>query len=476
MNSILFLPILPEIFLTIISMFLLILGVFNKGENAYTLVSNFSIISLLITLFFVISGMIPQGLSFGSSLISDDFSIFLKALILTASIAILIVSNIYLKDIRLLKFEYIILILISVIGMMIMVSSNDLITLYLSIELQSLPLYVLASIRNKSLKSTESGLKYFVLGALSSCILLYGLSLIYGYTGSIYYSDMAANIQVSDIGVLVGLAFALAGFAFKISAVPFHMWTPDVYEGSPTTITAFFAIAPKIAALGLIARILITGLPSLIEDWRSILILLSIFSMLLGAFSAIGQSNIKRLLAYSSISHMGFALMGIANGSIEGIRSLCLYLLIYLVMSLAIFISIIALKKENEHVEEINQLSGLSKTNPIMAIILSILLFSLAGIPPLAGFFAKFYVLYAAINAELYYLAIFGVVSSVISAFYYLRIIKIMYFDDSSITFDPISKRLKLLIYALSAITLLFFVKPSLFLNMADIAASSLFI
>jgi NADH-quinone oxidoreductase subunit N len=337
-------------------------------------------------------------------------------------------------------------------------------------------LYVLASIRNKSLKSTESGLKYFVLGALSSCILLYGLSLIYGYTGSIYYSDMAANIQVSDIGVLVGLAFALAGFAFKISAVPFHMWTPDVYEGSPTTITAFFAIAPKIAALGLIARILITGLPSLIEDWRSILILLSIFSMLLGAFSAIGQSNIKRLLAYSSISHMGFALMGIANGSIEGIRSLCLYLLIYLVMSLAIFISIIALKKENEHVEEINQLSGLSKTNPIMAIILSILLFSLAGIPPLAGFFAKFYVLYAAINAELYYLAIFGVVSSVISAFYYLRIIKIMYFDDSSITFDPISKRLKLLIYALSAITLLFFVKPSLFLNMADIAASSLFI
>ena len=359
---------------------------------------------------------------------------------------------------------------------MIMVSSNDLISLYLSIELQSLPLYVLASIRNKSLKSTESGLKYFVLGALSSCILLYGLSLVYGYTGTIYYNEIAANLSEYDIGILIGIAFTLAGFAFKISAVPFHMWTPDVYEGSPTTVTAFFAVAPKIAALGLIVRVLITAMPMLMEDWRSILILLSIFSMLLGAFSAIGQSNLKRLLAYSSISHMGFALMGVINGSFDGIRSLSLYLLIYLVMSLALFISIIALKTNDEHIENIDDISGLSKVNPIMALVISILLFSLAGIPPLAGFFAKFYVLYAAIDTRLYYLAIFGVLSSVISAFYYLRIIKVMYFEDSTLSFDPISKRLRTIIYILTAFTLLFFLKPAIFIELAGTASASLFL
>jgi len=350
-----------------------------------------------------------------------------------------------------------------------------LVTLYLSIELQSLPLYVLASIRNKSSKSTESGLKYFVLGALSSCILLYGLSLVYGYSGSIYYTDIASTLVDYEVGILIGLAFTLAGFAFKISAVPFHMWTPDVYEGSPTTITAFFAVAPKIAALGLITRMLFTALPGLVDDWQSILILLSILSMLLGAFSAIGQNNIKRLLAYSSISHMGFALMGVINGSIEGVTSLCLYLLIYLAMSLAMFISIIALKNGDEHIENINELSGLSKTKPINAIIISILLFSLAGIPPLAGFFAKFYVLYAAISVELYYLAIFGVLSSVVSAFYYLRIIKIMYFEESVITYDPVSKRLNSIIYVLTAFVLLFFVKPSIFISFAQAASLALF-
>ncbi|MEL0232441.1 MAG: NADH-quinone oxidoreductase subunit NuoN, partial [Hyphomicrobiales bacterium] len=431
MNMLIYMPLLPEILLSIMSMVLLMIGVFSKNENAYSMVSNLAIATLVLITAIILSGSISDGIALGNSLIVDSFSQYLKILILVSTIIILIVSNIYLKDIKVLKFEYIILILISVIGMMMMVSSNDLVTLYLSIELQSLPLYVLASIRNKSLKSTESGLKYFVLGALSSCILLYGLSLIYGYAGSIYYSDIASTLVDYEIGILIGLAFALAGFAFKISAVPFHMWTPDVYEGSPTTITAFFAVAPKIAALGLITRILFTALPTLIEDWQSILILLSILSMLLGAFSAIGQSNIKRLLAYSSISHMGFALMGVINGSIEGVTSLCLYLLIYLAMSLAIFISIIALKNGDEHIEDINQLSGLSKTKPINAIVISILLFSLAGIPPLAGFFAKFYVLYAAISVELYYLAVFGVLSSVISAFYYLRIIKIMYFEES---------------------------------------------
>ena len=476
MSFLLYTPILPEILLTIASMCLLIIGVFRRNERTYTAISNLAILSLLIVLLTIVTGRVPEGVSFGGSLITDSFSLYLKTLILISSLIILVVSNIYLKNINLLKFEYIILILLSVVGMMIMVSSNDLISLYLSIELQSLPLYVLASIRNKSLKSTESGLKYFVLGALSSCILLYGLSLIYGYTGSIYYTEIASNLYEYDIGILIGLAFALAGFAFKISAVPFHMWTPDVYEGSPTTVTAFFAVAPKIAALGLIVRILITAMPTLIEDWQSILILLSIFSMLLGAFSAIGQRNLKRLLAYSSISHMGFALMGVINGTFDGVRSLSLYLLIYLVMSLALFISIIALKNNDEHIENIEDISGLAKVNPVMASIISILLFSLAGIPPLAGFFAKFYVLYAAVDANLYYLAIFGVLSSVISAFYYLRIIKVMYFEESAISFDPISKRLKTIIYLLTAITLLFFLKPSIFINFAGTASASLFI
>lgn len=475
MNMLIYMPLLPEILLSIMSMVLLMIGVFSKNENAYSMVSSLAIATLVLITAIILSGSISDGMVLGNSLIVDSFSQYLKILILVSTIIILIVSNIYLKDIKILKFEYIILILISVIGMMMMVSSNDLVTLYLSIELQSLPLYVLASIRNKSLKSTESGLKYFVLGALSSCILLYGLSLIYGYAGSIYYTDIASTLVDYEIGILIGLAFALAGFAFKISAVPFHMWTPDVYEGSPTTITAFFAVAPKIAALGLITRILFTALPTLIEDWQSILILLSILSMLLGAFSAIGQSNIKRLLAYSSISHMGFALMGVINGSIEGVTSLCLYLLIYLAMSLAIFISIIALKNGDEHIEDINQLSGLSKTKPINAIVISILLFSLAGIPPLAGFFAKFYVLYAAISVELYYLAVFGVLSSVISAFYYLRIIKIMYFEESVTTYDPVSKRLSSIIYILTAFTLLFFIKPFIFISFAETASLALF-
>ena len=475
MNMFIYMPLLPEIMLSIMSMVLLMVGVFRKNENSYEIVSNLAIISLLLITAIILSGSISDGIAFGNSLIADSFSQYLKILILVSTIIILIVSNIYLKNIKLLKFEYVILILISVIGMMLMVSSNDLVTLYLSIELQSLPLYVLASIRNKSSKSTESGLKYFVLGALSSCILLYGLSLVYGYSGSIYYTDIASTLVDYEVGILIGLAFTLAGFAFKISAVPFHMWTPDVYEGSPTTITAFFAVAPKIAALGLITRMLFTALPGLVDDWQSILILLSILSMLLGAFSAIGQNNIKRLLAYSSISHMGFALMGVINGSIEGVTSLCLYLLIYLAMSLAMFISIIALKNGDEHIENINELSGLSKTKPINAIIISILLFSLAGIPPLAGFFAKFYVLYAAISVELYYLAIFGVLSSVVSAFYYLRIIKIMYFEESVITYDPVSKRLNSIIYVLTAFVLLFFVKPSIFISFAHSASLALF-
>ena len=472
MNLSFYISSIPEIFLTISSMALLMLGVFVKNKDNYYLVSNIAIIALVVTFFLLVMGVAPKGMAYGKSFILDDFSIFIKSLILIASIIILIISNVYLRNIRLLKFEYIILIIMSVIGMMLMVSSNDLITLYLSIELQSLPLYVLAAIRNKSINSSESGLKYFVLGALSSCILLYGLSLVYGYSGSITYQDISNNLIDNNYGILIGLAFCLAGFAFKISAVPFHMWTPDVYEGAPTTITAFFAVAPKIAALGLITRFLVTGFPLLIEDWRSILIIVSILSMLLGAFSAIGQSNIKRLLAYSSISHMGFALMGIANGSIIGIRSLCLYMIIYMIMSLAIFTIIIALRNNNKHVEEINQLSGLSKTNPIISIFLSILLFSLAGIPPLAGFFAKFYVLFAAIDAELYFLAIFGV----LSAFYYLRIIKIMYFDEPVLTFDPVNRTLKFFIFGLSLVTLFFFLKPGLFITISETAATSLFI
>jgi NADH-quinone oxidoreductase subunit N len=361
--------------------------------------------------------------------------------------------------------------------MMMMISANDLISLYVGLELQSLALYVVAAFNRDSSRSAEAGLKYFVLGALSSGMLLYGASLVYGFTGSTDFATIAAAVQPSgeNIGLIFGLVFLMAGFAFKISAVPFHMWTPDVYEGAPTPVTAFFASAPKLAAMALTVRVLITAFPAVTLQWQQIVTFLAIASMALGSFAAIGQTNIKRLMAYSSIGHMGYALVGLAAGSAEGVQGVIVYLAIYLAMTLGTFACILAMRRDGRMVENISDLSGLSRTSPGMAFLLAMLLFSLAGIPPLAGFFAKFYVFLAAIHANLYALAVIGVLLSVVGAYYYLRIVKIMYFDAPAERFEPMDASLAAVLGASGLFILLYFVYPAPLVALAGEAAKSLF-
>jgi NADH-quinone oxidoreductase subunit N len=376
-----------------------------------------------------------------------------------------------------LKFEFPVLVLLATTGMMMMISANDLISLYVGLELQSLSLYVIAAFDRDSARSSEAGLKYFVLGALSSGMLLYGASLIYGFTGSTAFATIAEAVQPSgaNLGLVFGLVFLMAGFAFKISAVPFHMWTPDVYEGAPTPVTAFFSAAPKLAAFALTVRALVTAFPAITVEWQQIVTFLAIASMGLGAFAAIGQTNIKRLMAYSSIGHMGFALVGLAAGTSEGVEGVIVYLAIYLAMTLGTFACILAMRRNGSMVENIDALSGLSRTNPLMAFTLAMLLFSLAGIPPLAGFFAKFYVFLAAIHAGLYSLAVIGVLLSAIAAYYYLRIIKLMYFDAPAERFDPMPMALATVLTVTGLFTLLFFVYPSPLVSIAEAASKSLF-
>ncbi|HEY6670669.1 MAG TPA: NADH-quinone oxidoreductase subunit NuoN, partial [Methyloceanibacter sp.] len=354
---------------------------------------------------------------------------------------------------------------------------NDLIALYVGLELQSLSLYVVAAFDRRSARSSEAGLKYFVLGALSSGMLLYGASLVYGFTGSTDFAAIAAAVQPSgaNIGLIFGLVFLMAGFAFKISAVPFHMWTPDVYEGAPTPVTAFFAAAPKLAAMALTVRVLITAFPAVTLEWQQIVVFLAIASMALGSFAAIGQTNIKRLMAYSSIGHMGYALVGLAAGSAEGVQGVIIYLAIYLAMTLGTFACILAMRRDDHMIEDIDQLSGLSRTSPLMAFMLAMLLFSLAGIPPLAGFFAKFYVFLAAIHAGLYALAVIGVLLSVVGAYYYLRIVKIMYFDAPAERFEPMDTPLAAVLGVSGVFILLYFVYPAPLVTFAGAAAKSLF-
>jgi NADH-quinone oxidoreductase subunit N len=375
------------------------------------------------------------------------------------------------------KFEFPVLVLLATTGMLMMISANDLIALYVGLELQSLALYVLAAFQRNSARSSEAGLKYFVLGALSSGMLLYGASLVYGFTGSTDFADIAAAVQPSgaNIGLIFGLVFLMAGFAFKISAVPFHMWTPDVYEGAPTPVTAFFAAAPKLAAMALTVRVLITAFPAVTTQWQQIITFLAIASMALGSFAAIGQTNIKRLMAYSSIGHMGYALVGLAAGTTEGVQGVIIYLAIYLAMTLGTFACILAMRRHGRMVEDIDQLSGLSSTSPLMAFLLAMLLFSLAGIPPLAGFFAKFYVFLAAIHAGLYALAVIGVLLSVVGAYYYLRIVKIMYFDAPAERFEPMDTPLAVVLGITGLFILLYFVYPAPLVAFAGAAAKSLF-
>ena len=459
--------ILPEIFLSLSVMFFLIVGVFFK--NSFKLINSLSILSLIFAFLLVLNQSVEISMSFNNSYIVDKFSIFMKILTLISSALILIVSNNYLKNVGIDKFEYPILILTSVLGMMIMISSYDLIVFYMGLELQSLSLYVLAAFNKNSTKSTESGLKYFVLSALSSGLLLYGCSLIYGFTGSTNFLTISNSLDNMTLGSIIGIVFILVGLAFKVSAVPFHMWTPDVYEGSPTSVTSFFAIVPKIAALAVFIRFMYTPFINVIDQWQTIIVFLSIASMIFGAVAAIGQNNIKRLIAYSAIGHMGYALAGIATGSQQGIESTISYLSIYLVMNIGLFCCLFMMRRKNIFLEHIDELSGLSKNHSILALSFLILLFSMAGIPPLAGFFAKFYIFMAVIENKMYGLAVIGLVTTVVSAFYYLRIIKIIYFDSSKDIFDEIKDLGIRIPLVLSCIFILFyFISPTVLTDLVS--------
>jgi NADH-quinone oxidoreductase subunit N len=466
---------LPELTLATGAMVLLLVGVSTRKEQA-ELVLWAAVLVLALAGVFVLreSGTITL---FGDSFIVDPFARALKLLTLTGSAVTLIMSIDYWRGEGRLKFEFPILVLLATTGMLMMISANDLIALYVGLELQSLALYVVAAFDRRSARSSEAGIKYFVLGALSSGMLLYGASLIYGFTGSTLFTDIAAAVQPSgaNLGLIFGLVFLMTGFAFKISAVPFHMWTPDVYEGAPTPVTAFFAAAPKLAAFALTVRTLLAAFPSVTHEWQQIVTFLAIASMALGSFAAIGQRNIKRLMAYSSIGHMGYALVGLAAGTAEGVQGVIVYLAIYLAMTLGTFACILAMRRHGRMVEDIDQLAGLSTTSPMMAFLLAMLLFSLAGIPPLAGFFAKFYVFLAAINAGLYALAVIGVLLSVVGAYYYLRIVKIMYFDAPVERFEPMPGLLAAVLGASGLFILFYFVYPAPLVNVAEAAAKSLF-
>ena len=442
-------------------MFLLIVGVFKK--NSSNLIYNLTIISLLIALALIFNYPIETELSlFNESYKIDYLSTFMKILTLVSGIFFFFSSSKYVQITKILKIEYPVLLLSSILGMMVMISSNDLIVFYMGLELQSLSLYVLASFNRKNLLSSESGVKYFVLSALSSGLLLYGCSLIYGFSNSTNFILIAENLNSSNYGLTFGIVFILVGLAFKISAVPFHMWAPDVYQGSPTSVTIFFAVLPKIAALTVFIRFLYIPFINLIDQWQMIIVFLSIASMLFGAIAAIGQKNLKRLIAYSSIGHMGYALAGLSVGSNEGIQSAIAYISIYLIMNLAFFSCLFMIRKSENYFENIEDLTGLSKNHPILSISLLIVLFSLAGIPPLAGFFAKFYIFMAVIEQSMYFLAVIGLLSTVIAAYYYLRIIKIIYFDPEKEKYDTDHHLGLKVSLAISTIFILFyFIYPS---------------
>ena len=471
-----FAPALPEIVLAVAAMALLMIGVF-RGERSTGLVTGLALLTIVIVLAMLIFS--PKfGTTFGGAFIADGFARFMKITALIGSGLAIVMSADPAKRDRWGRFEYPVLVLIATLGMLMMISAGDLISLYVGLELQSLALYVVASIDRDNVKSTEAGLKYFVLGALSSGMLLYGSSLAYGFTGHTDFAGIATALtgHAPSLGVTFAIVFILAGLAFKVSAVPFHMWTPDVYEGAPTPVTAFFAGAPKVAAMALIVRVVSGPFAPAAHDWQQILVFVAVASMLLGAFAAIGQSNIKRLMAYSSISHMGYALVGLAAGSLEGATGVTLYMAVYLIMTAGAFACIIAMRRNGQSVEQISDLAGLSKTSPVMAYLLALILFSLAGIPPLAGFFAKLYVFLAAVKAGMFVVAVIGLVSSVVGAYYYLRVIKVMFFDEpSGEKLAPMAFDLKAVLGAAGLFVLLFIGFGDALLTAAGVAAKSFF-
>ncbi len=459
---------LPEIFLSLSIFSILMIGVFVK--KSYNLITKLSLLILLITIFTIYNSDVGTAKIFSDSFIRDPFTNFIKTLILVSSIFVLSSSQVFIRDNKITKFEYPIIILMSILGMFVMVSSNDLILFYLGLELQSLSLYILAAIDTENPKSNESGIKYFVLSALSSGLLLYGCSLLYGFTGSTNFDIINEQLKTENTSAIFAMVFILVGLAFKISAVPFHMWTPDVYEGSPTSVTSFFSVAPKVAGIAVLVRFMQIPFENILLEWQSIIIFISIASMILGAVAAIGQKNIKRLMAYSSIGHIGYALAGVATGTTSGYGSSIIYITIYVVMNVGAFSCIFLMKKNGEYTEEIEDLSGISKKHPLLAISFLIIFFSLAGIPPLGGFFAKFYVFMSVIENEMFFLAIIGLLTTVVSAFYYLRIIKIIYFDELKIEFDKIKNfSLTGTIFISCFILLAFFLFPSV---LSDIVSS----
>ena len=458
---------IPEIFLSLSTFSILMIGVFLK--KSFNIIFNLSSLIIIVTIAIIISSPNSEEKIFLESFTRDAFSNYFKVLILLSSLFVLNSSKNFIVENKLDKFEYPIIILLSILGMFFMVSSNDLILFYLGLELQSLSLYILASIDRDNLRSTESGIKYFVLSALSSGLLLYGCSLLYGFTGSTNFDLIASQLNKENTGAVFAMVFILVGLAFKVSAVPFHMWTPDVYEGAPTSITSYFAVVPKVAGLALLIKFMFIPFSNILLEWQTIIIFISIASMILGAVAAMVQKNFKRLLAYSSIGHIGYALAGVATGAVSGYESAIVYISIYVIMNIGAFSCLYLLKKDGQYRENISDLSGISKKHPLLAISFLIILFSLAGVPPLGGFFAKFYVFVAVLEKEMYTLAIIGLLTTVMSAFYYLKIIKTIYFDDSIIAFEQTKNRTaQISIFASCTILITFFLYPSILNNLVN--------
>ena len=467
---------MPEMFLAAAALCLLMFGVFTAKEKAFRTVSFIAVIALLVTL--VLAARSGQDIGFFGQYISDDFAAFTKVLILLSSAVAILMTVDYAEREKMDRFEFPVLISLSAVGMMMMVSANDLLSLYLGLELQSLALYVVAALRRDTVKSSESGLKYFVLGSIASGMILYGMSMVYGFSGTTNFDALATRLsdgEALSVGLVIGMVFMIAGLCFKISAVPFHMWTPDVYEGAPTPVTAFFAVAPKIAGLALFVRVAVGPFGGVAESWQQIVVLVAILSMALGSVAAIWQSNIKRMMAYSSIGHVGFALVGLAAGTEAGVEGVLVYLGVYMVMNIGTFAAILSMKRNGRMVEEINDLAGLAKTDKLMALVVLILMFSMAGIPPLAGFFSKLFVFKAAVEAGLVVFAALGVVFSVISAYYYLRVIKVMYFDEAQENFDAVSVRMRTIMSVSGLAMVLFVIYQGPLLSGAAAAASALF-
>ena len=478
-----FAPAITEIFLVCVGLALLMVGAFRGREpDASHLITPLCVMALVVGIFLLMVGDKGTAAAFDGQFVNDRFAVYVKVLTLLGAAVCVVMSPPFLRGEGAERFEFPMLALFASVGMLMMISANSLLALYLGLELQSLALYVMTAFLRDQTRSTEAGLKYFVLGALASGLLLYGCSLIYGFTGTLSFEGLAqifrahaeAGTPIST-GVLIGLVFLAAGLAFKLAAVPFHMWTPDVYEGAPTPVTAFLAAAPKVAAIGLTLRVFYQPFGEWAEQWQQIVVFISVASMLLGSFAAIGQTNIKRLMAYSSIGHIGFALVGLAAGTHDGVQSVLFYMAIYVVMTVGTFGCILLMRRNGRAVEEIDDLSGLARTQPMLAAAMAIFMFSLAGIPPLAGFFAKIYVFFAAIEAGLVALAVIGVLASVVGAFYYIRIVKVMYFDEAREPFDrPVGREFAVIVGGAAVFNVVFCLHPSLLLHQADVAAAAL--